>query len=66
MMERGTTVEIHWVPGHMGVEGNKKVGTVAEEAAEKRGTRRYPDRFASLAHVSRTITKRKWKKKTKY
>lgn len=44
----------------MSVEGNEKVNEVANEAAENAGVRRCPERFTSLAHVARTISKRKW------
>lgn len=55
------SVEIYCVPGHMGVEGNEKADEKAKDAAERSGTRRFPERFASLAHVNCTITERKWK-----
>lgn len=56
MMRRGTAVKIHWISGYMGVKRNEKVDEAAKEVAEKSGTRRGPERFASLTHVNRTIT----------
>lgn len=54
-------MEIHSVPGHMGISENKKEDEVAKEAAEKPGTRQYMERFTSLAHVGYTIMEPKWK-----
>lgn len=44
----------------MAIEGNKKTDEEAKEVAERLGTWRCSERLASLAHVSRTITERKW------
>lgn len=41
----------------MGVEGNKKADEAFKEEAERAGTRKYPEQFVSLTHVSRTIKK---------
>lgn len=62
LKERDTTVEIHWVPGQKGVEGNERADEAAKAAAEAVGVRRCPERFTSLAHIGRTVTERKWKK----
>lgn len=35
-----TVVKIHWVLGHIGIEGNRKADEAAEKASEKAGTRR--------------------------
>lgn len=61
MVEGETAVEINRVPGHSGVEGNKKTDKAAKEETERLGTRRYPERFASMAYVVRTIMERNWK-----
>lgn len=58
MTENRMTLEILWVPGNMSVEGNKNADEVAKEAAEKAGTRRCPEMFASLTTVGRTISDR--------
>lgn len=57
-VERGITVEVYWVSGHMSVEGTKKTAEAAKEAKERSGTRRCSERFMSLTHVGRTITER--------
>lgn len=59
LTEQSIVVEIHWIPGHMGVAGNEKANKVAKEVAERPGTRRCPEQSASLAHVGQTITERK-------
>lgn len=57
---RRMEVDIHWVSGHMGVEGNEKGNEVAKEATEKAGIRTCPEMFISLAHVGLTISERNW------
>lgn len=52
LMERGTEVEIYWVPGHMGVEGTEKANEAAKETAERVGTQRCLEQFFSFTHVS--------------
>lgn len=59
--ERGTEVKVHWVLGHMGIEGNEEANKAAKKEAEKTGTRRCPEQIVSLAHIGRTIRERKWK-----
>lgn len=49
------------MPGHMGVEVNKKVYRAANEATERSGTRRCPERFASLAYFRITVSEINWK-----
>lgn len=49
--EHQTVVEIHWVPGHIGVAGNEKANEAAKKAAESMGTQRCSEQFISLAHV---------------
>lgn len=61
LREHGTEVKIHWVPGHMSVEGNQSPDKTTKEATEKAGTQRCPERFTSLTHVGRTILERKLK-----
>lgn len=56
-----TTVEVHSVPGHIGIEEKERADEVAKEVAEKADTQTCPERFASLIHISRKVTKRKWK-----
>lgn len=56
LAEQGIVVEIHWVPGHISIAGNKKEDETAKEAAETPGTRGYSEGFGSLAHVGRTNT----------
>lgn len=48
------------MPARMGVERNQRADETAKEAMEKDSRRRYHEEFASLAHVRRTISKRKW------
>lgn len=62
LAERRTEVEVHWVPRHMGVEGNERADEAAMEPEEKAGIRRCPERFTVLTHVGRTISELKWKK----
>lgn len=54
-------MEIHWVLGHMSVEGNKISNEATEVAAETRGFRVCPEQFTSLAHIGRTVMERKRK-----
>lgn len=54
-------VEIHWVAGHISVKENEKVDRAAKKATDRAGTRRWLERFASLAHVGCTISDRNWK-----
>lgn len=61
LVQRGTEMKVHWVPGHMSVEGSKKVDEVAKKAAERTGTQRCPEQYVSLAHFGRTISQQKWK-----
>lgn len=61
LKESGKETEIHCVLGHICVEGIKTADEAAKEAAEKAGTRRSLEQFASLAHVGNTITENKWK-----
>lgn len=61
LLERGTAVQVQSVSEHLGVEGNEKSDEPAKEGVERPRTRRFSERFPSLAHVGRTITKRKWK-----
>lgn len=37
-MDRKVAVEIHWVPGYMGIEENEKTGKAAKEAVERPGS----------------------------
>lgn len=59
-MEKGTAVEVHWVPGHIDVKGNKKTEKAAKKVAELPDTRRYPEHFVSLTNIGRTVTEGKW------
>lgn len=52
-------IKVHWVLGHLSVEGNEQANTTAKEAADGTGTRWYAERFDSLAHINRTISERK-------
>lgn len=65
MGEIGKAVEIHWVPGHMGVDGNGTADEVAKEAVERVGIR-YSERLVSFSHVGRLILERKWKEPQHY
>lgn len=56
---RGKETEIHFVRGHMRVEGNERVIEAVKVAAETSGARRCIERFESLVHINRTITERK-------
>jgi ribonuclease HI len=35
---RGTTIEVSWVPGHMGIEGDNRADDLAKEATEPEPT----------------------------
>lgn len=61
LMEYTTEVEIYWVPEPISVEWNRKANKAAKESAERACTRRCPEKFASLAHISRKVTERKLK-----
>lgn len=61
MMKCGTEVIIHLVSVYIDVKGNKVENEAAKEVTERTCTRGYPEQFALLAHVDRTITERKWK-----
>lgn len=52
-------VEIPWVPGHNGVEGDERAEEVAKMAAEAAVIHRCPERFTSLAHIRQTVTEKK-------
>lgn len=54
-------MEIHWVPGHMGIDGNEKTDETAKKVAETNGTRGFPERFTYLSHMECTVTEQKWK-----
>ena len=54
LMDRGHTVEVRWVPGHAGVEGNEVADQAAKQAAEGRG--RKAVEWSSIAHVRRKGT----------
>lgn len=58
-MKLRTVVQIYWVPGHMGIEENKKADEATKVTTERVGTRRYPERFTLLTHFKRTILERK-------
>lgn len=54
-------MEVQFVPGHMRVAKNKKTDEAAKEMTKRPGTRKCPERFASLAHVGKPIMELKWK-----
>ena len=56
-MERGQSVFIRWVPGHIAVEGNERADKAAKEAALGRRVR--TAKWTSLTHVKRQITDEK-------
>lgn len=64
LVAAGINVEIHWVPGHTGVEGNGWADEAAKQAARSRS--HCNERLASLTHVSRHVTELKRKECRKY
>lgn len=52
-------MEVHWVPGHVGVEGNEQAGRITKTEAKDTGARRCTEQFASLAYINQTIMQRK-------
>lgn len=61
LASRDVEVEVHWVTGHVGVELNEQADRTAKGTAECTGAKRCTERFASLAHINRTLTERRWK-----
>jgi ribonuclease HI len=61
LLEAGMKVTFRWVKGHKGLEGNERADEAAKQATDPR-TRRihYEASFASLAHINRVTTERKW------
>lgn len=54
-------VEIHYVVGHMSVEGNKKANEAVKKAAETRFNQGFQQRFTSMVHIGRKVMERKWR-----
>jgi ribonuclease HI len=55
---------IHWVPGHVEVEGNKKAAQLAKKGTEHK--RRERDAHASITHIKRRIKEKAmetWRKR---
>jgi ribonuclease HI len=55
-LQRGYSVEYHWVPGHKGIQGNEEADKAAKEAATTpvmRGIKRIPweELFTTLAYL---------------
>lgn len=48
----GVEVEIHWVSGHIRVNGNEQVDRAAKEEVRSTGIRRVVERFTLLSHVN--------------
>lgn len=59
LREYGIEDQTHWAPGHSGIEGNERVDKAAKQAANN--GKHYPEGFASLSHMARPVTERKWK-----
>ena len=53
VVEQGPRISIRWIPGHTGVEGNKRANRAAKEAAS--GKRVRTAKWTSLTHVRRQI-----------
>lgn len=49
-------MQVHWVPGHIEVEGNEKAYEAAKVVVKVRGIRGFPERFTSFANIGRTVT----------
>lgn len=56
LVEQGVAEELNCVSGHMGVAVNGKADEAVKEVAERSDARWCPERFVSLALVSRTVT----------
>lgn len=57
----GVRANFRWVRGHKGIEGNEKADEAAKQATSPKVTRLpQEESFASLAHINRTTTDRKW------
>lgn len=60
-VNREVGVEVHWVTGHVEVEGNEQADKTGKLAAEGTGARGCTERFASLHNINLAIAETKWK-----
>lgn len=58
LANREKEVDVHWVPGHVGVKGYKRGDRTVKVAAVVMYARRYKEQFISLTHIYQTITER--------
>lgn len=58
--EKGASISLEWVPGHMGIFGNEIADCLAKEAVDDDTTGEYPTSFAVLGMEMKSMMRREW------